>query len=368
MKRSKLYVVVAILTTIFLFSFAALCNQCEVKPEEEKEGIEEAEAEEEEEEETDIGSEEEETEEAAEEETATEETEGEEEEEEGGEKTAPTIELEIYEGPTYSADDDVCYYRIKATVTGNPAPAIEFSKDDSLGSFGSKKAQVNLNDPSETYTLTATATNSEGTVTDSIDISWGCEEEATEEDEEEEEGEEEVIPISEAILNVVGDETGTIQEGDPGQVTNSFVYAGDWINDMPCSGYISFDINSLHGKNIQSVRLTLSSPTIYGTHAERQFLGWLHIGIVDYGITALSLADRSASATSLVRYNTLKTDINYSGDNLKNALQSNIDGGRPRIQFKLYWTYEWGTTDSDGERDGNDFTPGNIHLRVEYTD
>jgi len=175
MKRSKLYVVVAILTTIFLFSFAALCNQCEVKPEEEKEGIEEAEAEEEEEEETDIGSEEEETEEAAEEETATEETEGEEEEEEGGEKTAPTIELEIYEGPTYSADDDVCYYRIKATVTGNPAPAIEFSKDDSLGAFGSKKAQVNLNDPSETYTLTATATNSEGTDTDSIELSWGCE-------------------------------------------------------------------------------------------------------------------------------------------------------------------------------------------------
>ena len=231
-------------------------------------------------------------------------------------------------------------------------------------SLRSKKAQVNLHDPDETYTLTATATNSEGTDTDSITLSWGCEEEVAEEEEEEEE----VAEISEVTLNVVGNETGTIQEGDPGQVTNSFVYAGDWSNDMPCSGYISFDINSLHDKNIQSVNLILSSPTIYGTHAERQFLGWLHIGTVDYGTGALSLSDRSASAASLVRYNTLKTDINYSEDNLKNALQSNIDGGRPRIQFKLYWSYDYGTTDSDGERDGNYFTPGNIHLEVEYTD
>ena len=43
-------------------------------------------------------------------------------------KAAPTIKLEIYEGPTYSATDDICYYRVKATVTGNPAPNVSFRR------------------------------------------------------------------------------------------------------------------------------------------------------------------------------------------------------------------------------------------------
>jgi hypothetical protein len=97
----------------------------------------------------------------------------EEEEEEEEEKEAPTITLEIYEGPTLS--NDICYYRVKAIVTGNPGPDIDFSKDDSKGAWGDKKTQVNLSDPGETYTLTATAINSEGSDTDSIELSWGCE-------------------------------------------------------------------------------------------------------------------------------------------------------------------------------------------------
>jgi hypothetical protein len=97
------------------------------------------------------------------------------EEEEAGEeeeKEAPTIELKIYEGPTL--EGSICYWRVKAVVTGDPAPSIDWNKDDSLGSFGDNIAQVNLNDSSETFTLTATATNSEGTDTASIPLSWGC--------------------------------------------------------------------------------------------------------------------------------------------------------------------------------------------------
>ena len=176
MKKNKLYVVVAILTVIFLFSTAALFNQCGMKAEEEKTGVEEEEAvaeetAEEAEEEEMVG---EEAEEGTEEEEGEEVSEAEEAEEEEGEKAAPTIELEIYQGPTYSEADGICYYRIKAVVTGNPTPKVEFSKDDSLSSFGSKKAQVNLHSTDETYTLTATATNSEGEATDSINLSWGC--------------------------------------------------------------------------------------------------------------------------------------------------------------------------------------------------
>ena len=85
-----------------------------------------------------------------------------------------TIDLQIYEGPSYSASDDTCYYKVKAIVTGNPAPVIKFSKDDSSGSLGSDKAQINLKRNLKTYTLTATASNSQGTVMDSITLNWGC--------------------------------------------------------------------------------------------------------------------------------------------------------------------------------------------------
>lgn len=85
-------------------------------------------------------------------------------------KEAPTISLAIYEGPII--EENICYYRVEATVTGSPNPAVSFSKDDGGGVWGSNKVQINLNYPGDTYTLEATATNSEGSATDSITLSW----------------------------------------------------------------------------------------------------------------------------------------------------------------------------------------------------
>ena len=56
-----------------------------------------------------------------------------EEEEQEEQAKAPTITLEIYQGSTYSTEDDLCYYRVEAIVTGTPTPDVEFSKDDSNG-------------------------------------------------------------------------------------------------------------------------------------------------------------------------------------------------------------------------------------------
>jgi hypothetical protein len=177
MKKNKFYVLLSILTIVFLFSFSAICNQCAAATEEEKTDVGEEEVTDEEateeesmesdeeatEEETDIGEEETEEEEEAEEEEVAEE-----------DMEEPTIELEVYEGPLYSSADDVCYWRVKAIVTGVPTPKVEFNRDDSNGAWGSKKAQVNLGDPSDTFTLTAKATNPKGTDTDSIILSWEC--------------------------------------------------------------------------------------------------------------------------------------------------------------------------------------------------
>src|SRR5680860_102817 len=89
--------------------------------------------------------------------------------------SVPIINLQIFEGPTYSAGDDICYYRVIARVSGYPTPEVSFSKDDSNGVWGPLKTQVNLTRDMPNYTLTATATNSAGQATNSINLSWGVE-------------------------------------------------------------------------------------------------------------------------------------------------------------------------------------------------
>ena len=160
MKRKKLYLAISIVACVFLFSFSALCNQFGGTGRVDKIDVDDEDLTGLEVEDKDIL-----VEDAADEED---------ENIEDGEEE-PTIELEIYEGPIFLDANGVCYYRILAEVTGNPEPIIEFSKDDSNGAWGLKKVQVNLYSPEETYTLTATATNSVGSVSGSIVIEWGCE-------------------------------------------------------------------------------------------------------------------------------------------------------------------------------------------------
>jgi len=86
-------------------------------------------------------------------------------------KNLPTLKIIVYEGPFIVQDSDMYYYRVEAMVTGGPYPVIKFSKDDSNGAWGKNKAQVNLKN-GESYDLIATATNSAGTVTKHIELTW----------------------------------------------------------------------------------------------------------------------------------------------------------------------------------------------------
>jgi hypothetical protein len=70
-----------------------------------------------------------------------------------------TINLQVSEGPVYSPGEDIYYYRVRAVVTGDPAPTVSFSKDDSNKVWGPTVAQVNLH-KGQTYTLMAIASNS----------------------------------------------------------------------------------------------------------------------------------------------------------------------------------------------------------------
>jgi hypothetical protein len=159
MKKNKLYILLSVLIAIIFFSTSAICNKCAVS-EEDKQISEILESSEEEIEDTNEIGESYETEETLETSTETEE--------------APTIELQIYEGPLYSQSDNICYYRIEAIVTGSPTPDVVFSRDDSGGNLGDKKVLINLSDPSDTYVLEATATNSLDTANASVSLDWQC--------------------------------------------------------------------------------------------------------------------------------------------------------------------------------------------------
>ena len=190
--------ILIILIIICLFSVSAIFNQCADKTldDEEKSDVETTE----EDIEITEESEEETNEEATEdiEESEQEATERDQKEE----KEAPTIKLEIYEGPVFSSVDNVCYYRVRANVNGVPTPDVEFSKDDSGGAWGEYKVQVNLNDPSDTYTLSATAFNSEGTATSTLILKWGCDEQKAGEEKTYTHSEQELEYFFETVLGV----------------------------------------------------------------------------------------------------------------------------------------------------------------------
>lgn len=86
-------------------------------------------------------------------------------------KNLPTLKLIIYEGPIMVQDSDMVYYRVKARVTGIPAPFINFSRDDSGGVWGKNISQINLKN-GESYDLVVTAVNSFGVVKKHIVLIW----------------------------------------------------------------------------------------------------------------------------------------------------------------------------------------------------
>lgn len=413
MKRNKLYMLLSILTVIFLFAMAATCNRCKTTAVEEID-VEEESAEEE------AGEEEE-----AEEESAEEESEEEEEAEEEEEKEAPTVELEIYEGPTL--EGSICYWRIKAVVTGDPAPGIDWNKDDSSGSFGDNIAQVNLNDPTETFTLTATAANSEGTDTASIPLSWGCNRVPVIDDITLPAGVlyiERKYDISAAASDPDGDTltyqwnaTGgtinnastnpidwtapdsdgsytlevTVSDGKGGEASKSKTVdvkppknidvariesEGGWleesgfsnpgglvcIGDIPggfsCRGFVSFDISGYSNAIIKSATLSLSPRAEWG---DTSFYNLVRIDRVEWGSVPIEFAFFSTPGVFIQGF--ADPNITCTIDKLKTELQDAVSAGKSRFQIRIYCTP---SSDGDGIADGWEYNQSDVILKIEY--
>jgi len=226
---------------------------------------------------------------------------------------APTIKLQIYEGPTYSQADDVCYYRIEAIVTGSPTPTITFSKDDSNGAFGSKKVQVNLTKSNPSYTLTAKAKNTAGEATASINLDWGC-------------GPSKVEKIAEFIAS----DTGTV--GPNGYQGLQVVSFGDSQYNTDWRGRFSFDISSLKGYEIISAKVSLKYPQLSPNPCN--FKGNIVIFYNDFlpDITSSDYYIASYAGPEVFAWDV--DPLEFSNDFLKNKVKERVDSGI-KLQFGI---------------------------------
>ena len=328
MRRNKLYLILSIITILSLFSTAATCSFCgrqigATSSDETKIDVEETTGN------TAPGA----TEDMNLEETVPEETiediTGSDNEDQV--KDAPTISLEISEGPTYSGDDDVCWWRVEATVSGSPTPAITWSADYSNGSFGNTIAQVNLTRDNPEYTLTATATNSEGSATDDVDLSWGCD---GEEDGADSIAEAEFIG-EEVILEGDSSLSGTIIDGSG--IGGGFYSVGDFVANNQEKGYLSFDISELTGINVFNAQLNILISGIIGN--PETISPSLNIKAYDYG-NSLDAGDFAVGGTSIYTFDISGVGAHdvlsiIGNDILIDTLQDAIDDGKTWYQIKL---------------------------------
>jgi hypothetical protein len=349
MKKNKISILIALLTVVIFFSVAAICNQCGITPTTTdttvKVDVDKTSAEE-----TATESE------ATDKETSTVETTDKETTEEATdatepvEKEAPTISLAIVYGPEYQAADGVCFYRIKATVTGKPKPTISFSKDDSNHSWGVDVAQVNLSDPGNTYDLTATATNSEGSDTDSITITWGC---AT------------PGPAEEDVTIVADSSKSGYIVGNNGAYPGNLVYVGDGGNDAPVKGYLTFDISDisdLDNVTINDVSIQISGVTFIGEPWNagpgmdiKVFYFGNNLDYPDDFVVGGALVKQFATSNSL-------DDLDFSGSDLKNELQKAVDDGKNLFQLK----FGLNGVSTNAYGDVYKFIPSNSKITIVY--
>jgi hypothetical protein len=363
MVKRKFYLILAIITIISLFSFAAICTQCGADaedkvgtddeiPADSKDDEVDSEEDEEAGDEDNTGSENKDDE-ADSQEEADADSEGDEDSDPDSDadavKAAPTISLAIYEGPTL--EGSICYSRVEATVTGSPNPTISFSKDDSGGAWLPNRVQVNLNNSSDTYTLTATATNSEGSATDSITLSWGCEEPEPEPEPE----------ADEASIAADPDISGYIWNHGVVNLSFDYAYVGDSPGGSYAKSYVSFDISGLHGKTVQDAEINFISivngnPGSFASSIVVKVYNYIRLDASDFAMGGVHLVDIPISATSYT----------VSGNTLKNELQDVLDNEiRDYFQLKLGLN---GLTNSDGTPDCIYFDWNRIELHITYTD
>ena len=283
------------------------------------------------------------------------------EEEPAIEREAPTISLSISEGPFHEPVEDLCYYRLQASVTGYPTPIIEFSRDDSLKAYGPTICQVNLS-RDESYTLTATATNSEGSATDSMTLTWGCDGDEialAEEIETAEATRPEDETLTEPDITIedltMAGMNGCVEGGRTDKPFNIGTFMiGDNAKNEETHCWASYVIRHLEGVTV--TRATIHIREITEVNKASAFGPF----IIEY---------RGETLASIPTDGGL-TEIHVSNDRIRDAVQNSIDEGNMiDFYFQMKLANVSGKANTNGVPDQfhiDYMDPSNVRLVIEY--
>lgn len=289
------------------------------------------------------------------------------ENEDDDELSLPTIKLSISSGPTRDAEDNLCIYKVKATVTGNPEPEVSFSRNDNSGSSSTNETTINLYNGEE-YTLSARAENSEGTDETSIVLKWDCpivvEFDFGEDDDGgdgEDSGDGDVDgddgPQTEEF-HLINSMCGSVRAS--GVYATSFVYIGDDSLDRMYKGYLTFDISGLRDVTIIDARVVISDLDKSGDPTFASRVDFKHF---EYGF--LTDDDFAVGGTSIHHMPTSPlSNMTFWSSGLTDTLQDMVDDRRDWYQIKIGLNR---STDSDGAEDGVEIENlSGVYLRVTY--
>jgi hypothetical protein len=84
-------------------------------------------------------------------------------------QVAPTIELEIVEGPLLIEETGLYRFVVKASVSGNPEPEVVFNRNDGIGETA-KNHSLLLLEAGDIFMLEAAASNSKGTAETALEL------------------------------------------------------------------------------------------------------------------------------------------------------------------------------------------------------
>ncbi len=307
----------------------------------------------------------------------------------GEEEETPTIELEIYDGPNYSESYDMCVYYIAAIyyiplaaipgslATGLPEPEIDFGDDDNVEELGSGRGVKVSVKVGESYTLTAT--NSEGTASDSITLFGECREEVAEGEAGDEKAEEEVaeeeeagdeakveepaevapetelepvpVPIEKNIeIGVNLSRSGFTVTGEGTYLGGPLAYLGDWDNDQLVFCFFFFDISSLSSQdNVTIKKLMYTLPVIkYVNHPEE-------------GSEIMRVYAEETEAIS-IGFTKSVVDQDFPDNKVGAELQKSIDMGKQNFILKFV---PWDIS-ANGIKDYYQIHAFNVVLNITY--
>jgi hypothetical protein len=159
-----------------------------------------------------------------------------------------------------------------------------------------------------------------------------AEEEASEESTSESitEGE---VGTSESITSIAADShmSGTLLQGEIFPGTAMAIRIGDYDDKKQFKGYLSFNIEALHGKTIQEAEITFLDLRRYNNPG---FAPYLDIKAFNYG--TLDGSDFAVGGTTLARIPTSSASYTITGDTLKNEVQKILDSvDNDYFQIKL---------------------------------